>query len=119
MRKAFIGMMLFVLLFTLSGCQIFSANEIGDYVILKEEERILVAENILREEADHSLADLREKKVKVIQYMVEDSKLIDEIEVGDKVKVTPKVNEEGFYLVRQSDPPQIIAGKIEIEERSN
>lgn len=116
MRKLVIGVTLLFLLCTLSGCEIFWKSEIGDYILQKEKDRILVAKNISREDADHPFADLREKKVNLIHYIVEDSELLEQLEVGDKVKVTPKVNEEGFYLVRQSDPPQIIAGKIEREE---
>ncbi|MFS0869055.1 DUF3221 domain-containing protein [Paenibacillus xylanilyticus] len=116
MRKPVIGAIVLTLLCSLSGCYFFSANETGDYIILKEEERILVAENIPQEEADSNLAALREKKIKVISYIVEDTELYEQLEVGDKVKVSPKVNEEGFYVVGQSDPPQIVAGKIEIEE---
>lgn len=116
MRKSVIGVTLLVLLCTLSGCQVFSTSEVGDYILQKEDDRILVAENISREDADQPFGDLREKKVTLIHYIVEDSELLEQLEVGDKVKITPKVNEEGFYHVRQSDPPQIIAGGIEIED---
>lgn len=116
MRKSLIGVTLLVLLCTLNGCQVFSTSEVGDYILQKEEDRILVAENISREDADHSFGDLREKKVTIIHYIVEDSELLEQLEVGDKVKITPKVDEEGFYTVKQSDPPQIIAGRIEREE---
>jgi hypothetical protein len=35
---------------------------------------------------------------------------LNELKVGEAVKATPKANEG---VVRQSDPPQIVAGKIE------
>ncbi|CAI6087542.1 hypothetical protein COHCIP112018_05579 [Cohnella sp. JJ-181] len=49
----------------------------------------------------------------MVYYIVEDAQVYAEVEIGDKVKVTPKTNDKGEYVVMQSDPPQIVAGKIE------
>lgn len=60
-----------------------------------------------------SFADFKKSNVEFVNYIVEDAQLYNELVIGEKVNVTPKTNEKGEYVVMQSDPPQIVAGKIE------
>lgn len=105
----------FAVLYVLSGCSASSpASEKGDYVIAKEEQRILVAKNISSSEAEsHIYSELKKRDVEMVYYIVEDEQLYNEVAIGDKVKVAPKTNDKGEYVVMKSDPPQIVAGKIE------
>ncbi|MBM7568583.1 DUF3221 domain-containing protein [Paenibacillus sacheonensis] len=113
MKKAALGIVTFLLFVVLNGCRISPEAGTGDYIIAKDEQRILVAKNISRADAaNQTLADLREKHVEVIAYILEDAGLYDELEVGNRVKVTPKTTDKGEYIVMQSDPPQIVAGKV-------
>lgn len=105
-------MSLVLILSMLSGCNAPSEAAKGNYIISKEDERILVAKNIFRKESESDFADLKKKNVELVYYIVEDSQLYNELRVGEKVNVMPKTNENGEYVVMKSDPPQIVAGKI-------
>jgi hypothetical protein len=73
-----------------------------------------VANNITRNDMKNkNMADFKKSHVELINYIVEDAQLYNQLEVGEKVNVTPKTNERGDYVVMDSDPPQIVAGKIE------
>ncbi|MDQ0116744.1 hypothetical protein [Paenibacillus harenae] len=56
---------------------------------------------------------LKKNDVEFVNYIVEDAQLYNELAIGEKVNVTPKTNDKGQYTIMQSDPPQIVAGKIE------
>lgn len=72
-----------------------------------------MANGITRKEAESStFAALKENDVELINYIVEDSQLYNELEIGEEVIVTPKANEKGEYIVMKSYPPQIVAGEI-------
>jgi hypothetical protein len=60
-----------------------------------------------------TFADFKKNDVELVNYIVEDSRLYDELKVGEAVNVTPKTNDNGEYVVMQSYPPQIVAGDIE------
>ncbi|WP_271755152.1 DUF3221 domain-containing protein [Cohnella sp. JJ-181] len=114
-KKIILGIALAVALCVLSSCRASSPEaEVGDYVINKEEQKILVAKDISSNDAEsHNFSDLKKRHVEMVYYIVEDAQVYAEVEIGDKVKVTPKTNDKGEYVVMQSDPPQIVAGKIE------
>ncbi|GGD85402.1 DUF3221 domain-containing protein [Paenibacillus nasutitermitis] len=114
MRKSVLGAALALAICMLSGCSASSEAEKGNYIISKEDQRILVAKNISRKDSENkTFAALKENNVELINYIVEDSKLYNDLKVGEKVHVTPKTSDKGEYIVMQSDPPQIIAGEIE------
>lgn|GEM_PF-3580174 len=107
-------MLFAVLLF--SGCSASSEPELGNYIVAKEEQRILVAKHISAKDAESkTIADLQKSNIELINYIVEDSELYHSLHIGDKVKVTPQSDDKGQYVVMQSDPPQIIAREIAIE----
>ncbi|WP_424767543.1 hypothetical protein [Paenibacillus sp. sgz302251] len=58
---------------------------------------------------------LRNNNVELVNYIVEDSQVYNELKVGDAVNVTPKTNDNGEYVLMQSNPVQIVADKIEKE----
>ncbi|MEV5024838.1 DUF3221 domain-containing protein [Paenibacillus sp. LPE1-1-1.1] len=113
MKKLVMGLALALILCMLSGCNAPSEAAKGNYIIDKEDERILVAKNISRKESESDFAALKKNNVELVYYIVDESQLYNELRVGEKVNVTPKTNENGEYVVMQSDPPQIVAGKIE------
>ncbi|SFB04586.1 Protein of unknown function [Cohnella sp. OV330] len=114
-KMIILGATLWIVLCMISGCSASSPEaEKGDYVIDKEEQKILVATDISSNDAEnHTFFDLKKRHVEMVYYIVEDAQLYNEVTIGDKVKITPKTNDKGEYVVMQSDPPQVIAGKIE------
>ncbi|MDQ0874253.1 hypothetical protein QFZ77_002912 [Paenibacillus sp. V4I3] len=113
MKKLVLGVTLVLVLCMISGCNASSEAEKGNYIISKEDQRILVAKNISRKDSESNFTALKNNKVEFVNYIVEDSQLYNELRVGEKVNVTPKTNDKGEYIVMQSDPPQIVADKIE------
>ncbi|MDQ0878850.1 hypothetical protein QFZ77_007509 [Paenibacillus sp. V4I3] len=113
MKKLVLGVTFVLVLCMHSGCSTSSEAEKGNYIISKEDQRILVAKNISRKDSESNYATLKNNKVEFVNYIVEDSQLYNELRVGEKVNVTPKTNDKGEYAVMQSDPPQIVADKIE------
>lgn len=111
MKKSVLGAL--ILSVVLSGC-VSAEAEKGDYIIAKEEQRILVAKQVSRKDAESkSFATLKKNNAELIYYIVEDSQLYNVLRVGEEVNVTPKTNDKGEYVVMQSDPPQVVAGEIE------
>lgn len=105
-------MLLFVCV--LVGCSASSEAKKGNYIIAKEDNRILVAKQVsLKDAESKSFATLKKNNIELIYYIVEDSELYNELRVGEEVNVNPKTNDKGKYVVMQSDPPQIVAGVIE------
>lgn len=114
MRKLVLGLALVLALCILSGCKASPEATKGDYIISKEDQKILVAKNITQKDSESkTFTELKKNNIELINYIVEDAQLYNELEVGEKVNVTPKTNAKGEYAVMQSDPPQIIAGQIE------
>jgi hypothetical protein len=117
-KKLILGIILLFALYVLSGCSASIGAEKGDYIIAKEEQGILVAKHISRNDADNkTFADFKKSNVELVNYIVEDAQLYNELAIGEKVNVTPKTNDNGEYVVMQSDPPQIVAGKIERQKQ--
>jgi predicted NUDIX family phosphoesterase len=113
-KKLVLGITLALVFYVLSGCSASPEAEKGNYIIAKAEQRILVAKDISRNDAEKkTFADFKRSKVELVNYIVEDAQLYKELMIGDKVNVTPKTDDNGLYVVMQSDPPQIVAGKIE------
>ncbi|WP_029192534.1 DUF3221 domain-containing protein [Paenibacillus harenae] len=117
MRKLFSGIAFAALTSCiLSGCSVSSDVQKGNYIISKEDQRILVANNISQKDFESkNFAALKKNNVELINYIIEDAQLYNELQVGDKVKVTPRTNDNGEYVVMQSYPPQIVAGDIAIQ----
>ncbi|MGG4132187.1 DUF3221 domain-containing protein [Paenibacillus illinoisensis] len=114
MRRLVLGAALVLALCVFSGCSASPEAKKGDYIISKEDQRILVAKNISKKDSESkTFADFRKNNIELINYIVEDTQLYNELRVGEKVNVTPNTNDKGEYVVMQSDPPQIIAGQIE------
>ncbi|WP_181469874.1 DUF3221 domain-containing protein [Paenibacillus sp. MDMC362] len=114
MRRLALGAALVLALCMFSGCSASPEAKKGDYIISKEEQRILVAKNISKKDSESkTFADLKKNNIEIINYIVEDSQLYNELRIGEKVNVTPKTNDKGEYVVMKSDPPQIRAGQIE------
>ncbi|GIP43607.1 hypothetical protein J45TS6_20660 [Paenibacillus sp. J45TS6] len=114
MRKLVLGLALVFAICILSGCNASPEATKGDYIISKEDQRILVAKNITQKDSESkTFAEFKKNNIELINYIVEDTQLYNELEIGEKVNVTPKTNDKGEYTVMQSDPPQIIAGQIE------
>lgn len=114
MKKFVLGVALALAVYVLSGCSASSEAEKGNYIIAKEEQKILVAKQISRKDAESkTFAALKKSNVELVYYIVEDSQLYNELRVGEKVNVTPKTNDKGEYVVTDSYPPQIVAGEIE------
>ncbi|WP_454191132.1 DUF3221 domain-containing protein [Paenibacillus sp. Marseille-Q7038] len=114
MRKLVLGVTLVLAICILNGCNASPEATKGDYIISKEDQKILVAKNITQKDSESkTFADLKKNNVELINYIVEDTQLYNELQIGERVKVTPKTNDKGEHAVMQSDPPQIIAGQIE------
>lgn len=114
MRSLVLGAALVLVLCVFSGCSASTEAKKGDYIISKEDQKVLVAKNISKKDSENkTLADFRKNNIELINYIVEDTQLYNELRVGEKVNVTPKTNDKGEYVVMESDPPQIIAGQIE------
>jgi hypothetical protein len=114
LKKSILGVALVFVVCVLSGCSASLEAKKGDYIISKGEQRILVAMQISRKDADNkTFATLKKSNVELVNYIVEDSQIYNELKVREEVKVTPKTNDKGEFVVMQSDPPQIVAGKIE------
>ncbi|MDQ0887904.1 putative NUDIX family phosphoesterase [Paenibacillus sp. V4I9] len=114
MKKLVLGVALTLAVCVFSGCSASSEAEKGNYIIAKEEQRILVAKQISKKDAESkTFATFKKSNIELVYYIVEDSQLYNELRVGEKVNVTPKTNDKGEYIVIQSDPPQIVAGEIE------
>jgi hypothetical protein len=113
-KKLGLGIAFALALYVLSSCSSSSEAEKGNYIIAKEEQKILVARHISRNDAENkTLTDFKKNNVELINYIVEDAQLYNELAIGEKVNVIPKTNDKGEYVVMQSNPPQIVAGKIE------
>ncbi|BBI32116.1 DUF3221 domain-containing protein [Cohnella abietis] len=120
MKKTTVGIVLALFVCVLAACSSSPEALKGNYIIAKQEQErsILVAKDISWKDAKRkTFADFRKNNVELVFYIVEDSQLFDDLKVGEAVKVTPKANENGEYIVMQSDPPQIVAGKIEREQQ--
>ncbi|WP_160031488.1 DUF3221 domain-containing protein [Paenibacillus sp. An7] len=114
MRKLVIGVALALAICIFSGCNASLEATKADYIISKEDQSILVAKNITQKDSESkTFTELKKNNIELITYIVEDTQLYNELEIGEKVNVTPKTNDKGEYAVMQSDPPQIIAGQIE------
>jgi PBP1b-binding outer membrane lipoprotein LpoB len=97
-----------ILHFALVGC---SGIQTEGYVLVVEENRILVAEKITEEEyesiKDKSISEIDEERISLIYFSYGDK---EKINVGDKVKVWFDGNMATSY------PAQAGATKIEIKE---
>jgi hypothetical protein len=114
MKKLVLGVGLVLAIYLFSGCFASSEAKKGNYIIGKEEQRILVAKDISWKDAKiKTFEALKKNDVDLVIYIVEDAQLYKELAIGEKVNVTPKANDKGEYVVMQSNPPQIVAGKIE------
>lgn len=81
------------------GCSASPEAKKGDYIISKEDQRILVAKNISKKDSENkTFADFRKNNIELINYIVEDTQLYNELRVGEKVNVTPKTNDKGEYV---------------------
>lgn len=108
------GLILTLLICILSGCNAAPETGYGDFIISKEDQRILVAKKISQEDAaSKTHAEMKQDNIEIINYIVEDIELYNELEPGEQVYVTPKTSTNGAYIVMKSDPPQIVAGRIE------
>ncbi|WP_422661174.1 DUF3221 domain-containing protein [Paenibacillus sp. EC2-1] len=112
-RSVFV-LVLTLLISILSGCNAAPETGYGDFIISKEDQRILVAKKVSQEDAASKTHDeLKQDNIEIINYIVEDLELYNELEAGEQVNVTPKTSANGAYIVMKSDPPQIVAGQIE------
>lgn len=112
-KRFVFALILTLLICVLSGCNAASETGYGDFIISKDDQRILVAKKISQEDAaNKSYADLKEN-TEIINYIVEDLELYNDLKPGEQVNVTPKMSDDGTYIVMKSDPPQIVAGQIE------
>lgn len=113
-KRIVFGLILTLLMCVLSGCNAAFETDDGDFIISKDDQRILVAKNISQEDAaNKSYADLKQENTEIINYIVEDIELYNDLKPGEQVNVTPKMSDDGTYIVMKSDPPQIVAGQIE------
>lgn len=89
-----------------------SDKETGDYIIDKSDNRqqILVAKGISKKDIK-SISTLDED-LDLMYYDVEDRVLFEDLQIGEKVTVKVKTDENGHYIIRFSDPPQVVAGGI-------
>ncbi|MGO4547886.1 DUF3221 domain-containing protein [Paenibacillus sp. 2TAB23] len=117
MRKLTIGAATVLAICLLSGCSVSSEAKKGNYIISKEDQRVLVANQISQKDSEtKTFAALKKNNVELINYIVEDIKLYNELKEGDRVIVTPETDDTGVYVVMQSYPPQIVAGEIEVQK---
>lgn len=105
----------------LIGCS--NQSEKGDYIIGKDIgnvndgniSMILVAKNISEDSKTKSISDFRKDGTDLMYYHIEDANLYEDLNVGERVSVEPKTSQldgQEVYHVMQSDPPQVVAGKI-------
>jgi molybdopterin-biosynthesis enzyme MoeA-like protein len=87
----------------------------GDFIIQKDNHRILVASNISESEITKSVSDLRKNKTKLVWYSISENKLYEDLTIGEQVTVKPKTfmqDGKEMSLVLTSDPPIIDAGIV-------
>ncbi|KRE34420.1 hypothetical protein [Paenibacillus sp. Soil522] len=120
MKRIFI-VLLIAVVGLLIGCS--NQSEKGDYIIGKDIgnvndgniSMILVAKNISEDSKTKSISDFRKDETDLMYYHIEDANLYEDLNVGERVSVEPKTSHldgQEVYLVMQSDPPQVVAGKI-------
>ncbi|MCA0757757.1 hypothetical protein KP806_22090 [Paenibacillus sp. N4] len=120
MKRTLLVFLIFVVGFgLLIGCS--NQSKKGDYIIGKEQNgnvsMILVAKNISEKESKKkkTISDYRKDETDLMYYHVEDPNLYEDLNVGERVSVEPKMFEmdgQKLYHVMDSDPPQVVAGKI-------
>ena len=106
----------------LNGCS--NQSEKGDYIIGKDIgnvndsniSMILVAKNISQEESKtKSQSDFMKEGTDLMYYHIEDVNLYEDLNVGERVSIeakTFKKDGEDVSIVMESNPPQVVAGKI-------
>lgn len=106
----------------LNGCS--NQSEKGDYIIGKDIgnvndsniSMILVAKNISEEESKtKSQSDFMKEGTDLMYYHIEDVNLYEDLNVGERVSIeakTFKKDGEDVSIVMESNPPQVVAGKI-------
>jgi len=118
LKKFILGVALVIFVCVFTGCSSSSEGKKGNYIIAKEEQKILVAKDISWKDAESmDFEAFKKNDIELINYIVEDTLLYNELAIGESVHVTPKTNDKGEYVVMQSYPPQIVAGKIERQKR--
>ncbi|CAM4411016.1 hypothetical protein FHS16_001050 [Paenibacillus endophyticus] len=116
MRKFALGAVIILAICMLSVCTSSEAKK-GNYIISKEDQRVLVANRISQKDSEtKTFAALKKNNVQLINYIIEDIALYNELREGDRVIVTPETNGTGLYVVMQSYPPQIVAGEIVVQK---
>lgn len=98
-----------------------NVGDIGDFIIRKENNRILVASNISERDVKTELSRLMEKRTKLVWYTVDDLKLVEDIHVGEKVTVKPKTfifDGKEVSIIADSYPQQAAAGEILRESKN-
>ncbi|MDP5272869.1 hypothetical protein [Chengkuizengella axinellae] len=87
-------------------------TEVGDYIIDKNDDRqqILVANDIAIKDIES--VSILDESFDLIYYDIEDEELYKNLQVGEKVTVVIKTDEDGHYVVKYSAPPQAAASEI-------
>ncbi|OME76899.1 hypothetical protein BK120_27525 [Paenibacillus sp. FSL A5-0031] len=118
LKKLVLGVALLIFVCVFAGCSSSSDDKKGNYIIAKEEQKILVAKDISWKDAENmDFETFKKNDIELINYIVEDTLLYNELAIGESVTITPKTNDNGEYVVMQSYPPQIVAGKIERQKQ--
>lgn len=98
----------------LGGCRSSSDAGKSDYIVSIGDHRVIVAKQVAEKTVrGRTFEELRRMGVELIDYRLKEAAATTGLRVGDKVNVTPERFDGNKMVVKQSNPPQIAAEKIE------